>query len=102
MGLLWVCRDGRAMRVAEMADGHPENAIAMIERGKGWRMKILPRLYLERGLRKVKRRRYYGKEERGAQVKTGQKGPGGGYPHPGRRNRTQQEEIEAIDDAFNQ
>lgn len=64
MRLRWVCRDGRVLQIGEMADGHLENAIAMIERSKsGWRMQFLPRLYLERGLRKLKRRRYEGKKE---------------------------------------
>lgn len=62
MELMWLCRDGRQMRVSEMADGHLENAIAMVERSKvGWRMQYLPRMYLERGLRKLKRRAYEGK-----------------------------------------
>lgn len=62
MRLRWVCRDGRILHVGEMADSHLENAIAMVERSKsGWRMQFLPRLYLERGLRKLKRRPYEGK-----------------------------------------
>lgn len=67
MRLRWVCRDGRVMHIGEMADGHLANAIAMIERGRnGWRMRYLPRLYLERGLRKLKRMQHEGKTSKGA------------------------------------
>lgn len=61
----WVCKDGRRMLIAEMADSHLANAIAMVERSKtAWRFQSLPRLYLERGLRKLKRRRNGSHESR--------------------------------------
>lgn len=52
---VWVCQDGRRMTVVQMDDAHLANAIAAIERSKtGWRYRWLPRLYLERGIRRLK------------------------------------------------
>jgi hypothetical protein len=44
---IWVCKDGRRMKVSEMEMSHLLNAIAKIERSRRWRKEWLPRLHLE-------------------------------------------------------
>jgi hypothetical protein len=51
----WLTRDGREMPIGTMSDSHLKNTIAMIERGRNTvHMQSLPRLYLERGIRRLK------------------------------------------------
>jgi hypothetical protein len=45
--MLWMCRDGRVLRVSQMTDSHLRNAIRMIEARRTWRREYLSRLYLE-------------------------------------------------------
>jgi hypothetical protein len=44
---LWRCKDGRVMTVAQMETSHIKNAIALIQRSRGWRKSFLPRLEIE-------------------------------------------------------
>lgn len=56
MDRIWVCRDGRAMKVSDMETRHIRNCIAMILRSKkGWRRHYLPRLHLELEIRQLPR-----------------------------------------------
>jgi hypothetical protein len=51
---LWVCKDGKALRVKEMTDSHLANSIAKIQRSReGWRRKWLDRLLLEKEIRSL-------------------------------------------------
>lgn len=43
------------MKVGQMDDRHLHNAIAKIERSRGWRKEWLPRLYLELEIRSLLR-----------------------------------------------
>ena len=52
--MIWICKDGRRMRITEMETSHIRNAIAMIERSvKGWRRSYLERLRLELEIRNL-------------------------------------------------
>lgn len=53
---IWVCRDGRRLRVGEMAIDHLKNCIRKIESSCSWRKHWLPRLYLELDIRNLPRR----------------------------------------------
>lgn len=45
---LWLCQDGRAIRVGEMDEQHLKNAVAKIERGElPGREHWLPRMYMD-------------------------------------------------------
>lgn len=49
---LWVCKDGRTLKVKEMTNSHLSNSIAKIQRSRnGWRREWLGRLLLEREIR---------------------------------------------------
>lgn len=48
---IWICKDGRRLKVAQMDDHHLRAAIAMIERSRRWRKCWLARLYLELEMR---------------------------------------------------
>lgn len=52
---IWVCKDGRRMKVGDMDNAHLANAIAKIERSRRWRREWLARLYLEQDIRRVQR-----------------------------------------------
>lgn len=52
---IWVCRDGRRMKVGEMTDDHLANCIAKIYRGWRGRAHWLPRLLLEQEIRAIRR-----------------------------------------------
>lgn len=54
--MVWTCRDGRQLLVAEMSDEHLTNCIAMIIR-TGWRAHFLDRLLLELDIRRLGLRR---------------------------------------------
>jgi hypothetical protein len=48
---IWICRDGRRMRIQEMETSHLLNSVAMIRRRNGWRWE-----YLDLLLKELKRR----------------------------------------------
>ena len=50
---VWRCRDGRRLLVSEMSDSHLHNAVVMILRSRGWRLRYLDRLLLEIEIRKL-------------------------------------------------
>lgn len=51
---IWICRDGRRIKVGQMTDSHLANAIAKIERSRtGWRREWLGRLKLEQVIRSL-------------------------------------------------
>lgn len=51
---VWVCRDGKRMKVGEMDIFHLIRSINKIERSRRWRKEWLPRLYLELDIRRIK------------------------------------------------
>lgn len=44
---VWKCKDGRKIKISEMADSHLENVINKIHRSNGWRREWLDELYKE-------------------------------------------------------
>lgn len=51
---IWVCKDGRRLKISEMSTDHIGHAIRMIERNKrGWRKNMLARLNLELDIRNL-------------------------------------------------
>jgi hypothetical protein len=56
---IWICRDGRQMRVGQMSDAHLLNAIIYVDRvGGPKKARWMDRLLLEVVIRKVQR--YHG------------------------------------------
>jgi hypothetical protein len=52
---IWVCRDGRRMKLGEMSDAHLYNAIRYVQHYKV-RLHWLPRLFLELDIRAIMRK----------------------------------------------
>lgn len=52
---VWTTQDGRRLLPGQMDDEHLQNCINKIERSRNWRKGWLPRLYLEKDIRRVQR-----------------------------------------------
>ncbi len=52
---IWVCKDGRKLKIGEMSTDHVKHAIAMIQRSRNWRRGMLARLELELDIRRLPR-----------------------------------------------
>lgn len=45
--LVWICKDGEALKIKDMTDSHLKNSISYLEKNPNWRKKFLPKLRAE-------------------------------------------------------